>query len=490
MIAWLTGSKTQSLRDALEAESLAAEVAAMKAQRQLLESAAALYDGFVDPREAFAGDDGSPWNPVALFQGASVEARAYTNEAELALVRNRCRRLLLENEFALSGHENRISYLVGSGHRYAVQVHGIDPERAASLTQRVNEVLARFCRRQKWATRQQEIVRRMDRDGECFLRFFPVAFDEGLLAVRFVEPEEVSQPAFAMSQPETLFGVVTHPRDVETIEGFYVDREFVPAALMQHRKANVDQTARRGLPLFYPVLSNLERTEKLLRNMSVLSQTQAAIAVVRKHAQASATAVANFAQQQATFTTHSQAGGVQRYKRLSPGTILDAPAGIDYQFPAIGVNAANLVGVLQAELRAIAARLVMPEFMLSQDASNGNYASVLVAEGPAAKNFRRLQAALVADDLEVFDHLLERMVDVGWITPAERAIVSIETEPPTVEVRERKAEAETNEILFRNHVKSRETWQLEAGLDPMRERERIAAMPMRPEAAVGSEESA
>ena len=39
--------------------------------------------------------------------------------------------------------------------------------------------------------------------------------------------------------------------------------------------------------------------------------------------------------------------------------------------------------MLQAELRAIAARLVMPEFMLTSDASNANYASTMVAEGPA-----------------------------------------------------------------------------------------------------------
>ena len=44
--------------------------------------------------------------------------------------------------------------------------------------------------------------------------------------------------------------------------------------------------------------------------------------------------------------------------------------------------------VLQAELRAIASRLVMPEFMLTSDASNANYASTMVAEGPAVQDVR------------------------------------------------------------------------------------------------------
>ena len=48
--------------------------------------------------------------------------------------------------------------------------------------------------------------------------------------------------------------------------------------------------------------------------------------------------------------------------------------------------------MLQAELRAIAARLVMPEFMFTSDASNANYASTMVAEGPAVRMFERLQA--------------------------------------------------------------------------------------------------
>ena len=34
----------------------------------------------------------------------------------------------------------------------------------------------------------------------------------------------------------------------------------------------------------------------------------------------------------------------------------------------------------------------MPEFMFTSDASNANYASTLVAEGPAVKMFERLQA--------------------------------------------------------------------------------------------------
>ena len=42
----------------------------------------------------------------------------FRNEQELAAIRDQCRTLAVANEFAINGHENRISYIVGSGHAY------------------------------------------------------------------------------------------------------------------------------------------------------------------------------------------------------------------------------------------------------------------------------------------------------------------------------------------------------------------------------------
>ena len=43
----------------------------------------------------------------------------------------------------------------------------------------------------------------------------------------------------------------------------------------------------------------------------------------------------------------------------------------------------------------------MPEFMLTSDASNANYSSTMVAEGPAVKMFDRLQHEMLGDDIEL-----------------------------------------------------------------------------------------
>ena len=176
---------------------------------------------------------------------------------------------------------------------------------------------------------------------------------------------------------------------METVLAYFVDGRRVAAADIQHRKANVDANVKRGLPLFFPVRKNLRRADKLLRNMSVVAEIQSAIALIRKHHGSTKSSVQQFAAAQTDLTvTQAGSGRTTSFRRFGPGTILDAPSGIDYDFPASGLDAATYVTILQAELRAIASRLVMPEFMLTSDASNGNYASTMVAEGPAMRLFR------------------------------------------------------------------------------------------------------
>lgn len=458
-------SSLQTLREEVEREQLQLELAQLRAHQQLLAGQQQLYEGFVDPREAWLDEDGLPWQPLGGGSAAPL-GRAPQTEQELRAVRDACRQLAVKNEFALSAHENRISYLVGPGHRYTVTPRD---EADRGWTATAQALLDRFVRAANWGGRQQEIVRRMDRDGECFLRFFAVPPEEGLLAVRFVEPEQVAAPQSARENPAAGWGVLTRPEDAEHVLGYYVDGTLVPAAEMQHRKANVDRNARRGLPTFYPVLGNLQRIEKLMRNMSVLAQTQAAIAVIRKHQQGTATSVQAFADAQASYTT-AGSSGTRRHKRLLPGTILDAPSGIDYQFPSIGVDASKLVSILQAELRAVASRLVMPEFMLSADASNANYASTLVAEGPAVKMFQRLQASLMAEDLLVMRRVLDRGIEAGLLPGDAQERVLVQTEAPSLVIRDKLAEARANDLKLRHGVLSRRTWQLQEGLDPEQER--------------------
>ncbi len=431
--------------------------------RRIIEACDSLWDALVDPREAYVDDEGHWWSGL----GAAGSHRGPTGlpcvtEEQLTEARLQCRRLAATNEFAINGIENRISYLVGPGHTYrAVSRKGSSPN--ADLVADVQVVLDEFLYVNRWHARQQEIVRRLDRDGEAFLRFF--VDGDGVTRVRFVEPEQVYAPPEHARTSKATFGILAELDDVETPLAYFIDGQQVDAAHIQHRKANVDANVKRGLPLYFPVRKNLRRVEKLLRNMSAVAEIQSAIALIRKHRSAVRNGVEQFVADQVTGGYDAVNGKMRYLSQFAPGTILDAPSGLEYDFPAAGVNASNFVTVLQAELRAIAARLVMPEFMFTSDASNANYSSTLVAEGPAVKMFERLQAGLKCDDFQVMWRVVSNAVAAGRLPTDVRRHVELQIALPSLHVRDQLREIQVEKIAYEKGILSAQTWSQRLGLD-------------------------
>ena len=429
-------------------------------EKRLLEAYRDLWDSYVDPCEPYF-DDAGEWSPVAAARDGAGQA-APLDAAGHAEIRRQCRALAATNEFAINGHENRISYLVGAGHTYrAAPKKGRTA--APELARLVQEVVDEFVVEARWHARQQEIVRRLDRDGEAFLRFFS---EGGRTRVRFVEPGQIATPPADAAGAAASAGILNEPDDVETVLAYAVDGRWIDAGEIQHRKANVDANVKRGLPLFYPVRKNLRRAERLLRNMSTVAEIQSAIALIRKHRAGTKSGAQQFVAAAADASVASSATGQTTYfKRFAPGTILDAPSGVEYDFPAAALDAASYVAVLQAELRAIASRLVMPEFMLTSDASNANYASTMVAEGPAMRMFARLQADLVRDDLAVMWRVVRGAVAAGRLPAAALLDVELQAGPPTLATRDPLSEAQAARIELDSGVLSPQTWSQRRGLD-------------------------
>ena len=440
---------------------------------RLLEAFDMLWDDFVDPRDAYCDPDGGWWMPVGSASGGSRRpGDGPFTEQSLAELRNQCRRLAATNEFAMNGHENRISYIVGPGHSYRAGVcKGMDAP--ADVAMQVQKLLDEFEQENRWQLRQQEIVRRIDRDGETFMRFF--VDHAGMTRIRFIEPDQVVTPTELAGDASASFGIQTDPHDVETVVGYYVDGEFVDAGEVQHRRANVDFNVKRGLPLYTPVRKNLRRAEKLLRNMSIVAEIQSAIALIRKHRGASRSGIEQFVAGDADVTsTSALSGRMRHFSQYGPGTILDAPAGLEYDFPARGLDASSFVAVLQAELRAIAARLVMPEFMFTSDASNANYSSTMVAEGPAMKMFERLQASMIEQDRAVMWRVVDNAVRAGRLPHDVHNQVDIQIIPPSLHVRDQLRQAQVDRIAFESGVLSPQTWSQHLGLDYDQEQKNLA----------------
>lgn len=446
----------------------------VEAENGLLRESLDCLAAYVDPREALRGPEGGLWSLVGATSDAGAAAAAtFDDEQQLGAARDVGRQLEQANEFAINGHENRVSYIVGTGHTYKVlkKRGGDAPE---TLVEQVQQVLDEFLFLNRWQQRQQELVRRKDRDGEAFLRLFTDA--TGRTRVRFVEPSQVYRPTRLAHQAASSFGVETDFDDVETVYGYWIDGQWVDAAEVQHRKQGVDANVKRGMPLFYPVRHNLRRAEKLLHNMATVADIQTAIAMIRRHERTPKSAAETFRTQMATASIASGAGSTTYFKHYAPGTILDVPKTIDYEFPAAGLDASRYVVVLQAILRSVASRLVFPEFMLTSDASNANYSSTLVAEGPAVKMFQRWQADLELDDLELLWRVLAAATRAGRLPEGLRHEIEIHVGKPRVVTRDEKQEAEVNEVYYRLGIKSPQTIAAELGLDHAQEQENFRAV--------------
>ncbi|MBS0207800.1 MAG: phage portal protein [Planctomycetes bacterium] len=440
-------------------------------QQRLREACDDLWSSFVDPREPFY-DDGGEWLALgAAGEAFGVRGAPFTTEVELRQIRLHARRLAVGNEFALNALENRVNYLVGAGHNYrAAPVKGRAP--AVEAVAAVQQLLDDFVRDNRWHRRQQELVLRADRDGEAFLRFFFAP--DGTTRLRFVEPSQVSTPPDVPASPADSLGIQTETDDVESVVGYWIDGQLIAVDEVQHRKANVDINVKRGLPLLFPVAKNLRRAEKLLRNMTTVAEIQSAIALIRRHRNATRGALQQFVAGQADATQAGPAGRAAYLKRYAPGTILDAHADVDYEFPTAGLDAGSFVTVLQAELRAIAARLVMPEFMLTSDASNANYASTMVAESPAIRMFERLQAQLIEDDLDVLWRVVRHAARVGRLPADVAALVEIQAVPPSLAMRDRLQEAQLYKLQYEAGLLSPQTWSQLSGLDYDQEQANLA----------------
>jgi hypothetical protein len=365
--------------------------------------------------------------------------------------------IVAQSPFAKNILENRINYILGDGFTYTAEATQDDLE---EQVEKVQGVVDQFLKKNKWFMRQQEIIRRQDRDGEAFLRFFPVSKDDGFIQVRFLDPQFVVHPENS-NNPLWSWGILTTEEDVEEVIAYHIDNrantsrskvvtETIEASEVQHRKLNVDEARKRGFSTLGPIRKNIERTDVILRNAGAVTTIQSAIAMIRKHA--STGQRVEKAVNAASIGT-SATGVRQMY--YPPGSILDATSGTTYEMPATGVDPTKITGILQAELRAMGSAVQMPEFMISGDASNANYSSTLVSEGPFVRSIQRLQRSAIVQDTEVIDIVLAQAVEEGVLNEETLEVVKVKIEAPDLVVRDFKELADIVKVLTDSKIMSK-----------------------------------
>lgn len=414
---------------------------------------------------------------------------------DLNQMRTNARLLLDANGFAIGGMDRLIDFVVGEGFKREITLRDAEPGATSDtedpLIRQVTMLLDDWCKKYEWGhgeeDREAETFKRTSRDGEVFTRVDKdKKSDSWMPWIRFVEPEHVYTPPDKSQMSEWSWGILTKEDDVETRLAYWVvdpkaqtqAGDVVDAADIFHHKVNTDRTIKRGISDFFPVFDTFESARKILRNMGEVAAIQAAIAWIRQHA---ATTTADQVQRMIDRTKNYDQTNMrpvfpqgpdntQPVTFTEPGQVLDMSNGMQYLAGPSATGSPGFIQVLQATLRGAGARWGAPEFF-SGDASNNNFASILVSGSPFERYAKRRQSAFSAYQERIFYRVLEYAEKAGEVPPGTCGRVKIRCIPPAVAIANRNEDEQIRAQQNQAGVLSRTTWQRQVNLDPKIEAE-------------------
>ncbi len=308
----------------------------------------------------------------------------------------------------------------------------------------------------------REHARRTWRDGEAFLRIFNE--QQGPPSVRFIDPEWIGSTREA---PDSQ-GIVSEPGDAESPTAYLrIDpatgdlAEVIPADEVLHTRIGADSNEKRGVSLFAPLLDTLESYDRWLQTELLARKLQASIVLWRK-VQGSPSEALRMSEANADGTTST--GG--RRERIQPGTILTTNQSTEIEFLHPKTNFTDAVPLGRMLLLSVAAGAGLPEFMLTSDASNSNYASTMVAKGPAVKMFHSEQHFFSQEWSSLWKGVMQAGIEQGELPSDLFERIEPAWTFPVVVNRDRAKERLTDARLVQTKVLSRAEVARRDGVDP------------------------
>ena len=372
--------------------------------------------------------------------------------------------------------DNRGYYIADTGHIVTVKPKDEQNPNDDAVT-RISRFLEMWMKENNWKIRQSEVSHRCDRHGEVFDLLH---YDEdGILRVYFAEPTDIEEdpnstytdvdPGDNPNPPPyiDLFGVRRTNDITYKPHAYYIENDWYPdlgavssmgrvpqmssltqRTAVQHRKRNVLANDPRGLTLYWPVREEMVFAKRLLSNLMRVSSFQAAWGAIRT------VNAGHGADQVRSWLASQQMGGGssgqnETYDHPSP-SVVTIPGTVKYEFPRTGEGNSNQIEVLVALLRACAAGMKLPEFMLTANVSEGNFASTLVSEGPFHKGMRYEQSLMTVEDERILMQALRyaAAISVEGITDNDIDDVVINIKPPRVQTRNRAEDFDVNKDLY------------------------------------------
>lgn len=406
---------------------------------------------------------------------------------------------------AVGVSENLKNYVIGTGYTLSASTRK-SRQAPEGLIDDVQLFLDDLLKCNRWmCDLDREFYWRAERDGETFLALFYLA--DGSTSLRFVEPEMIEDPKGRPWEDEELaqlyrmnitwatswsFGVHTYEHDTNHVLGYCVrwaqgeQVDYLPASQVIHLKLNVDRNIKRGLTSFYPVWRWLMKQENLLAKMADGAERLAAIAYIVQYALSTQEQVKTMRTGQADAKRNKRLadGGTETNYRRTAGSqaeVVDIPKGQEYKEGPHGAERGHaFLEIVQGLLRQVGIRFCMPEYMVSGDASNGNYSSSIEAGGPFNKFCEARQGTCKTYFAEVLWKCLEhaylrgrfRRHNLSWFD--FQACVDVSLTPPDVAPNKGSDATTKRSTLFRDGVLSVETYQEQEKLDPDKEKARGA----------------
>lgn len=343
----------------------------------------------------------------------------YQNEQDLARMRAQVRRFVSLSELTEAVRQALLVYTFGKGIEIDVKSttqHKDDcpPE----LVDAVKAIVMRFAEINNLQNSfDREMLERCLNDGETQIALEKDPVRPRTILAEFIEADQLTQPRsehdphfidwiadqYAIDcgsfSTSWYFGVLTSERHTSRPLGYHViydgtgtDFDFYPTDQFVHIKRNVPRNAKRGVSDWYAIKDRVAQSAKLMRNMAYGAALQSAIAWVEESPPGTTLGqlpgIGNLDGVYPKPTNIGNGGGTRYQKQTTygPGSILRPTPGRKYVAGPMGAERNMGYQVVEEMIeRLVGTRFLMPYYMISADASNGSFASTLVAESPFVK---------------------------------------------------------------------------------------------------------
>lgn len=369
----------------------------------------------------------------------------------------------------------------------------------------LNEVLEEFSKTNRLSAMIKEAHRRYEIQGEVFIRILKDKRDVPatrlapaqlvIIDPSFIRPSEAKaadfeDPAVGGYMRDGLdwsFGIKNKPLDYTHPLAYQIvwpdgSEEVVPTDEMVHIKLTPFENIKRGVTSAFAIADELVGATVLRAALREGAKVRACIAGVVQHDQAGQDDLSNMVDQlgltNGTTVTNRTSSDGTPYQitavNTEVGGILHIGKGSSFVDGPALPDGAEMKTIYDMTLNTIAAHWQIPPPALSGEAAGSAYASALVEENSYTRSREEEQST----HTELWQKVLELVLPYefarsGYGSENVWKKCDLQVTGPSLVVRDRKSEAETNQMNIQNKLVSRATVQAELGIDAKEEDQKI-----------------